>query len=396
MEVRPARPEEMEEFRRVAGTALAISPQMFQAVRPEWTLCAFEDGRLATSYAAWPFTMRFNGEGVPVAGVTTVGTLPIYRRRGNLRSIIATHFELLRERGEQAIAVLVASLVAIYQRYGYAVVSSQNSYKVEPRFLELPLAHPVPGVFREATDDEFGLLVDLYRRFRAERTGYLHRGRGMWDGGALGPPPEGGLLSKIIYEEDGEPLGYVIYTVQPQPGAVPGPGQRVTIRDLVWLTTSAYQAVWDYFARMDLANSIVWERVPTDDQLPHLLLEPRMLHITSRDGILARVVDVERALPQRRYHVEGTFTFEVIDDLCPWNRGRWKLETPADKASVRRTNDDPQLALPVSTLAMLVFGQVSAIEAARMGRLDVLDHSALSSWDSAMRTSYRPFCPDIF
>lgn len=176
VEIRAARPEEMEEFKRVAGTALVMSPGVFQGIRPEWTLCAFEDGKLATSYAAWPLTMRFNGEGISVAGVTMVGTLPIYRRRGYLRKITTTHFGLLHEGGEQPIAILYASLAAIYQRYDYAVVSTQNSYSVDPRYLEFPLARPVPGTFREVGDDEFGRLVDLYRRFRAERIGYVHRG----------------------------------------------------------------------------------------------------------------------------------------------------------------------------------------------------------------------------
>ncbi|GAH99538.1 unnamed protein product, partial [marine sediment metagenome] len=31
--------------------------------------------------------------------------------------------------------------------------------------------------------------------------------------------------------------------------------------------------------------------------------------------------DVERALTLRRYPVAGTLTFEVLDELCPWNRG---------------------------------------------------------------------------
>ncbi len=398
LEIRLAKLEEMEEFRRVASTALVMSPEVLQGVRPEWTLCAFEDGKLATAYAAWPLTMRFNGEGISVAGVTTVGTLPIYRRRGYLRKITATHFELLHESGEQSIAILYASRAAIYQRYGYAVVSTRNSYNVEPRYLEFPLARPASGNFREVGDDEFGLLVDLYRRFRAERIGYIHRGRAMWEAGVLASPPAGGLLSKVVYEEAGAPLGYVIYTVESLGGARPGPvlSQRLTIRDLVWLTTSAYRAVWNYFACMDLVTNIVWERVSSDDPLPHLLLEPRMLHITSQDGILGRIVDVELALPKRRYHEEGTLTFEILDDLCPWNHGRWKLETSVVESSISRTSEEPQLVMPISTLAMLVFGQISATEAARMERLDVLDPSALSSWDKVMCTAYRPHCADFF
>ena len=52
--------------------------------------------------------------------------------------------------------------------------------------------------------------------------------------------------------------------------------------------------------------------------------------------------------------------------------------------------------MPISTLAMLVFNQITASEAARMQRLDVTDHDALPVWDRVMRTIYRPACVDQF
>jgi predicted acetyltransferase len=121
-----------------------------------------------------------------------------------------------------------------------------------------------------------------------------------------------------------------------------------------------------------------------------------MLHITAQDGILGRIVDIERAFLKLRFNDEGTLTFEVIDELCPWNRGKWRLETSSTGTSIHRTRKDTQLVMPVSTLAMLVFGQVSATEAARMERLEVKDKSALLVWDRVMHTKYRPFCADLF
>ena len=389
LEIRPAVPDELEQFRYVAGTALVMKPESFREMRPEFTLCAFEDGKLATSYGAWPLTMRFNGEGVPVAGVTAVGTLPAYRRRGYLRKVTTAHFELLHQQGERPIAILLASMAAIYHRYGYAVVSTNNSYNVEPRYLEFALEQSAPGSFREVKEDEFPLLVDLYRKFRAERMGYIHRGRAMWDAGVLAAPTAGAQLNRVVYQETGEPLGYLVY--------VQGPGwQRLTIRDLIWLTPSAYRAAWNYLANMDLVGNIIWGRVPSDDPLPHLLLEPRRLSLSSADGILGRIVDVEQALSKRPYPEEGTLTFEIIDDLCPWNQGRWKLETATTESSVNRTTEQPQLVMPISTLALLVFGEISATEAARMERLDVLEDTALSSWDRVMKTKYRACCADMF
>lgn len=382
----------MDEFRHVISTALAILPEHF-SIPAEFTLCAFEDGKLATTYGAWPLTIRFNGEGVPAAGVTTVGTLPIYRRHGYLRKVTTKHFTLLHEQGERAIAILLASWVAIYQRYGYAIVSTQNSYNVAPKYLEFTLQQPVTGTFREIGDGEFALLDDLYQKFIADRTGYIHRWRARWGKNQLAPPPARSLLTKVVYQEADEPLGYVIYTLE----FMEGPGhQRLTIRDLTWLTIPAYRAVWGYFANIDLVSDIIWRRVPTDDPLPHLLLEPRMLNITSGNGIMGRIIDVERALPQRPYLEEGILTFEITDDLCPWNQGRWKLETSTEGSSISRTGEEPQLVMPISTLAMLIFGHISASEAARMGRLDVNEDSTLPMWDKVMRTKYRPFCDDIF
>jgi len=397
VEIRQAKPEEMEAFYRVATAALVMPPGMLKGVNPEWTLCAFAEGELATSFAAWPLTMRFNGAAIPVAGVTMVGTRPVNRRGGNLRKIVTKYLEMLHEQGEPSIAILYASMAAIYQRYGYAVVSTRSSYRLEPRFLQFSLPIEVRGEFRELgdNDEDFGTLVNLYRRFRADRIGYTHRGRAMWEAGVLADPPAQGLLGKVVYEEDGEALGYTVYTMEQMKTAAV-PRMNLAVRDLIWLSAPAYRAIWDYYGNMDLVDDIVWDRVPSDDPLPHLLLEPRMLHTRSMDGLLGRIVDVEQALPKRPYPEEATLTFEVIDELCPWNSGRWQLETSTTGSAIGHTRKGPQLRIPVSTLTMLLFGQTSATDAARMHRLDALDPDALPIWDKAMRTRYRPFCADAF
>ncbi len=394
--VRPIETEEMAEFVRICSLSLAMDRSAFEAMRPEWTQCAFEDERLATCYGRWPFTMRFNGASVPVAAVTTVSTLPIYRRRGHLRAIMDADFRYLHDAEGPAIAILYASLAAIYQRFGYGVVSTHGSYRAEPR--HLAFAHPgeTRGELREVTRTDSGLLNDMLKRFRAPRTGDLNRSRAVWEIGALEAPPAGHTLTLLAYEEDGEPLGYVIYSTGPAGYDGPGPRLRLEIRDLVWLTPAAYRAIWEHLQRFDLVREVVWPVVPADDPLPHLALEPRMLNATARDGILARLVDVERALSSRPYAAPGDLTFEVMDGMCPWNAGRWRLETSGAETLVRRTTEQPQLTLPVHTLAMLAFGQITATDAARMGRLDAHDPDALDTWDTVMRTRYRPFCGDHF
>lgn len=393
-ETRPARTEEMPEFRRVTATALIMKPSVFEWVRPEWTFCGFEDGKLATSFASIPLTMRFNGGGIPFSGVTCVGSLPQYRRRGHLRKIMCQHFEQLHEKGEKHIAVLWASLAAIYQRYGYAIVSTRHTYTVEPRYIQFAQPQRPSGNLREANEGGFELLSALYTRFIEDRIGYIQRPKGMWEYVVLVQPPAGHTLVRTVYEEGGEPLGYMIYVSWPQPGGS-ATGHHIGIRDLVWLTPSAYQALWENLATMDLMADINWQRAPADDPLPNLLLEPRKLNATAADELLARIVDV-KALTQRRYQQEGMLTFELIDDVCPWNSNRWKLEATMEGSRIAATRQSAQVTLPASTLALLAFGQVSPTEASRMGRLDVLKPDVLPLWDNVMRTMYKPACVDMF
>jgi predicted acetyltransferase len=399
----------MAEFGRLAGRSLAIDPAVFSGLAADWTLCAFEDGRLATTYAAWPLTMRFNGGAIPIAGVTTVSTDPIYRRRGFLRRIMETDFRRLYDLKQQPLAVLYASQAAIYQRFGYGIVSTHYRYAIEPMYLRFSSRRDVPGRLREVFPaEDFGLLVDIYRRFRERRTGYVHRGRAMWEAGALRAPDRGHVQTVLVYEEDGEAKGYVIYTEGRGGYDGPGPGHVVQVRDLTWLSIKAYRAFWEHFGRMDLVREVVWASVPGDDPLPHLLLEPRMLRAQARDGLLARIVDLAGTVIGRPYPAEAVLRFELVDEMAPWNAGLWEVDTSGE-ASVRPLStasaslpgapvlaSRPDLTLDVNTLSMLLFGQVSASQAALMGRLEVHDERALPRWDAALATAFRPFCPDQF
>ena len=401
LEIRPAGREEMEDFGHAAFTSLVLSPEVMpreviRGIRPEWTLCAFEDGKLATSYAAWPFTMQLGEATVAVAGITCVGTLPVYRGRSHLRGIIAEHFRILHERGSQPIAALYASRAAIYQRHGFAVVTTRNAYRIEPGYLEFAVPLPSKGRVRECKSDEIGILAGVYGAFREGRTGFFGRGNALWKTAILrAPSTEGKLLNVILYEEEGKAQGYAVYTAEPLEAVPGGPWHVVHIRDLAWLTPSAYRSIWDCLAKMKLAREIIWDRVPPGDPLPHLLLEPRTINVTSQDGVLARLIDINRALASREYPVEAALCFDVMDELCPWNQGCWRLET-GPESHIAKSHAPPDLTIPVSTLAMLLFGQISATEAAHMGRLAVRNERALAEWDRVFRPKHRPFCPDMF
>ena len=402
LEIRPIRSDELDEFNTIVRTVFAGEEQMNVPMPPQWTLCAYENGEMATSFAAWPLTMLLNGAPAPISGVTMVGTLPYYRRRGHLRKIMTEHFRRLREEGERSIAALFASRTAIYQRYGYAVVSGMRDYTIDPRDLAVLHLPEVTGEFRPAGEAEADLLLDLYHRFcQGGNAWLLRRGDYFKIPGSpyatYQPPERARKQKRVIYYEDAAPLGYIVYRVDRDPAPGPLMGQFLEVAEMAWLTPSAYRAIVTFLSRFDLIKKITFDKVPPDDPLPHLLLEPKRLQIGApSSGILARLVDVASALPLRPYGAEGTLTFEIVDDLCEWNRGTWRLEADKDGSRVTRDGAAPELTMPVSTLAMLVFGRISATEAARMGRLQVHDAAALPRWDAVMRTERAPYCQDYF
>jgi predicted acetyltransferase len=409
LEIRPFRPEEAESFYRVPSIVFGNYrkpvqvPEGARGILPEWSLCAFEENELATAYAAYPFTVRLNGAPVRAAGVTYVGTLPWHRRKGHLRKITETDFTRRYEQREEPIALLTASISGIYHRYGYAVVSNRQRYRIDPRWINFaPSLPPATGRMREGTADDVPLIKDLYKQFAAPRTLYLHRASVIWDSQVLGLQPgfggdDPGPALVAIYEEHGEPQGYVTYTPKwfANFDDNAGPGQRVFVRDVAWLTPSAYRAIWEHFRTFDLAARVQMFAAP-DDPAFDILLDPRELQATRSDHILGRIIDVERALSARPYGHEGRITFDVRDDMCAWNRGRWALEAGPEGAAATRTNDAPQLSMDVSALALMLCGTVSPSYLVRYGRAEAAPNAPLALWDAMWRTEHAPHCPDGF
>ncbi len=407
--VRAANLEEMEDFRFVANIALAEhgnpkrDPVTF--LQPEWSTCVFEHGELSTTFGAWPFSMRFNGERAHVAGVTAVGTLPTKRRRGYLRFAMEHSLDEQYERG-QSLAALYASQAGIYQRFGYAICSRRHRYEIDPLDLSFVNAPSPSGTLSisNASDlpDDAQVIRDLYRRYMQPRNGLLHRGLNLWNAEVLSEPEDihEGPVRVLLYEEDGEALGYMVYTsCEDRALNEFSAGQRdhrMTIREYGWLTPAAYVALWQFAASQDLTWRIYVQDAPEDDPIGHLARDPRTLRTQVGDGVLLRVVDLPRALMTRRYAVESELTFRVTDDLCEWNQGTWRLSVGPEGADVRQVDLAPELSFDIFTLAHLASGALTASYAQRLGRIEATDSAAVRRADHLFATDYAMHCMNHF
>ena len=403
VEIRPCRDaEEMAAYNRIVNYVFANNdPEGMAPDAPtlaDWTTCAFVDGHLATTLGSLPFTVRMNGAPVPMGGVTQVGTLPQFRRRGLLRKVMAEALTTMRERG-QNYAILWASMAAIYQRFGYGAASQNVRYRFDPRFAAIHRSGPETGeVSLETAEDAFPTIKQVYIQAATPRNLHIHRSTVLWHVGTLRPDPKDLKVHVAVYRNsDGEARGYVVYTTKEDQRPEPGPNHKLTVQDFVWLDLDAYRALWEYLRRHDLVGTVEMRHVAPDDPAPALLLEPRMLNRRTLDGIWMRVVDVERGVPQRPYGAHGELTFAVEgDDLCPWNNGTFLLETDGPTSEIRRVTGGAQLTVSPNGLASLVSGRYSASFLAHAGLAEARDRESLLTADALFRTEHAPYCPNDF
>jgi predicted acetyltransferase len=110
------------------------------------------------------------------------------------------------------------------------------------------------------------------------------------------------------------------------------------------------------------------------------------------DALWVRVLDVGAALSGRTYASDGKVVFDVVDEFCPWNAGRWQLEG----GHATPSKETPDLALPVQSLGSVVLGGISFAALARAGRVEELEDGAIARADSLFRWDRHPWCPEIF
>jgi predicted acetyltransferase len=403
VEIRPCADEtELKAYGEIVSYVFASNEGMDEELattQPDWTMCAFIDGKMGATMGTFPFTVRLNGAPVAMGGVTAVGTLPQYRRQGLLRQIMTKGLATCRERN-QSIAILWASMGAIYQRFGYGLAATQIHYSFDPRYAGFESGPAPQGtVSLMGKEDAFPLLKQNYIRYATPRNLMIHRSVPLWEAGTLRPPKKDQPVHVGVYHNaEGELRGHVVYCTEPMERDAPGPNHLLSVRDFIALDMDAYRGLWEYIRRHDLVGKVeLRNNLPEDDPAPDLLLEPRMLNRRTSDGVWLRVVDVEKALPQRPYGARGELTFRFeSDDVCPWNNGTYLLETDGQTTDVRRVDREPDLVFGPNALATLIAGHRSATHLFRAGLLEAPNQAALPRADAMFRTEYVPHCPNGF
>jgi predicted acetyltransferase len=374
-----------------------------ETVEFDRTLAAFDGAEMVGTAGAFTFQMAVPGAMAAVAGVTMVGVSPPYRRRGILTGLMHRQLADVRDRGE-AVAALFASEPGIYGRYGYGCASADLRFTIlrGEGALTRPAAGAAPRLRSPEPLAATAELAKVYDAVLPGRPGMIARDDRWWRARLWDPEPRrdgASPLRCVLAEDDEGPRGYALISAKGQweDGI---PSGRLTVRELMAADPGAHAALWADLLTRDLVSEVQARIRPVDDPLLQLLADRRRARPLLTDGLWVRLIDLPRALAQRRYACPADAVIEVTDELLEGNAGRWRLQAGGPAApgqvSCERTTAAADVSLPVRALGACYLGgtRLGALAAAgivterRPGAVAAL--SAAMSWDPA------PWCPSMF
>ncbi len=377
-------------FGMEAGDELS---QQFARLLPLERMHGAWDGRQIVGGAgSFPIVLSVPGGELPCSGTTVVGVSPTHRRRGLLRELMRAELDEAYARGDP-LAALWASEETIYGRFGYGPAGFTGDVAIQKGHDAFLVPRERSGTVRLVERDEaLEAFPPLWAALAGERPGMHSRSPDWWELRTLTAKARGGKANRFaLLERDGASAAYAIYHHDPKWEGPISVG-RVVVVEAIGAEHSAVAELWRFLLDIDWVETITASLLPPDHPLFFLLAEPRRARYHRGDGIWVRLVDIGAALAGRTYSTEPDLVFEVRDEFCPWNEGRWHLAG----TSAERTEAAADLTLDIAALGSAYLGGIGFAQLAQGGRVEELTPGAVDRADSAFRHGLEPWCPEIF
>ena len=392
--------EELEAYQRAKAVAFG---QVFDAGRAEAarpiieldrSLAAFEGGQVVGSAGSSGFEMTVPGGSVPAAAVQGVTVLPTHRRRGILTALMRHQIDDARARGE-AVACLWATEAPIYGRFGYGPATVGVAWEADRRDVDFAPGRADAGgleVRLVPTEGARGAMEEVYERLRPVVPGTLERPAVWWDW--VLRDADGGTLRAVATDQAGA-VGYASYRVSESWG-YRGPENRLGISELLAVTPAAGAALWRYLFGVDLVRTLSAYNRPPDDALEWLLADPRALRRRMNDAVWLRLVDVGAALRCRAWSNPVSVVIGIVDPVCPWNEGAWRVDAGPDGAEVTRGGGAPDVVMSAGALASVYLGGHRLVTLAAAGLVEENSPGALPALDLGLSSGRAPWTVTMF
>jgi predicted acetyltransferase len=406
--LRPATPEEWGPWLQAMSGAFGETPTEPYLTTPppvaemDRSLGLFENEQWVATSGIYSRTLTVPGGLVPTAAVTWVTVAPTHRRRGVLTEMMRRQLTGLHEQEREPVATLWASEFPIYGRFGYAPAAYRGGLTGRTERLRLrPDVDLGTGrvdlVPRETYQPAATALHDAVRRLVP---GNLDRDERWWDRRLLDLPDNrhGATALRFLLhtETDGTVTGYAAWRVKAGWTDDNEPDGTLIVEEVRASNPQAYAALWKVLLSVDLVRTLRVVKPSVDDPLRYLVTDGRALSVRPSDALWVRLVDVGRALSARRYPERIDLVFEVRDDFCEWNTGRWHVWGHPAGAFCDRTDRDPDIVLGIEELSAAYLGGTSLATLQAAGRVTEISPGAVTLASTAFGWPVTPWCPDEF
>ena len=401
VEIRGILPDESDDLIRASATGFGehVSPRDVELGRsvlePDRAVVAHDGEAFVGTANVCSFGLSVPGGSLPAAGISSVAVLPTHRRKGILRGMMRRILDDLRER--EPISILWASEGGIYGRYGYGMATRGAQIEIDRQHTAFRPAHAPAGSMRLLSADEaMKTLPPVYEAVAVTQPGFIYGSDAWWRYRFAAPDHRHDEFGRefffAVHETPTGPDGYVAYRIRHD---WESDGHEMRIEELAASNADAYADLSRYCFDVDLVQRFKAVMRSPEEPLVHLLADRNRLRMWVHDGLWLRLTDVRAALDARQYAMEGRLVFEVRDEFCPWNEGRYELVGGPDGAETRPTDEDPHLTVSVEELGAAYLGGISFRSLARAGRLDAAGE-ALRRADAMFGWDPPPWCPFVF
>jgi predicted acetyltransferase len=408
IQIRPIRDDEVAAYLDAITTGFLGRPaiaKIADEVRPLWDLqrchAAFDGDRICGTFRSWATELTVpGGASLPASAISAVTVRPTHRRRGILRSMVASEHEAAVARGE-SVAILHSAEYPIYGRFGYGMAcreavwtltTANTAFHGEPTgSIDLVTIDPT-------TRDEAHAVFEAWRR---RMPGEIRRRDYHWDydlglrHSAWDDDWKGFLA--LHRDASGVADGYARYSTGDDKWASGQPRNTIKLNELHALTDDAEAGLWRYLAEIDWVAIVRAERRSPSDRLPWLLTNARAAEMSDvLDGLWVRLFDVAGALAARTYAGDGDLVLEVIDPAAAGGRLRVRLEAGTNGARCTPTDAQPDLTIDIAALGAIYLGGTRLRDAVLATGYDEHRAGALLEAERLFRTAAEPWCSTFF
>ncbi|OBJ54840.1 GNAT family N-acetyltransferase [Mycobacterium sp. 1423905.2] len=357
-----------------------LSPgQITTLLEPGRTIGAFVDGQLVGTADATSGGLTLPGGAiVGHAGVTHIGVLPPFTRRGIATALVRHQLHDIAARGE-VVATLRASEATIYERYGYGVASSSQSVEVQTARATLRSGAATGGRVRllDATE-AWDVLPRIYAEHRPARPGTIDRPGVWWQSRCLRSESSPEPSYFAVHGEPGSESGFARYRPIDTDRWFISEQRTIVVEDFFAPSAAAYLGLMRFLFGLDLIDRVVFWSLPIDDPLPWLLADRRAARVTAvHDETWLRVIDAHHALTKRRYTGDGTVTIAIDDPVLQHNSARFTITG----AGAEPTDRPADLKVGAAGLAAVLLGGATWRGVAFAGLAEPAESDAVATAD---------------